>query len=154
MFRAKSRALPALAMVLVVGLPGLSACGGSEESKADYIVKVDAICEKHRTEVANLKAPANQNDNAALAGYYDQLAVALESLVKDFDDAGRPKDGKQQIDDILKRERTQIDQIRQLSAALRANDQPKARQISGAAEPESQRIQSDLKAFGFTKCGS
>jgi hypothetical protein len=146
------RVLPALALA-TIGLTGLIACGGSDLSKPDYIAKVDPICAKFQAEADAVKPPTSE-EGAALAGYYDQIAGVADRQVKEIDDAGRPKEGKKQIDDILKRQQAQIDQIRQLSAALRANDQPKAEQISAAAQPESDKIQADLKAFGFTKCGT
>jgi len=150
MSRATSRALPALALT---ALFGLSACGGSDLSKADYIAKVDPICEKYSAEAEKIPTPQGE-EPTGLAAYYDQIASLADRQVQEIDDAGRPKEGKQQIDELLKRQRTQIDQIRQLRAAIKANDQPKATQINAAAEPESNRIQSDLKAFGFTKCGA
>jgi hypothetical protein len=149
---ASRRALPALALA-AIGLIGLGACGGSDLSKADYIAKVDPICAKYQAEADAVKPPTSE-EGPALAGYYDQVAAVADRQVKEIDDAGRPKDGKKQIEDVLVRQRAQIEQIRQLSAALRAGDQPKAAQISAAAQPESDRIQSDLKAFGFTKCGT
>jgi hypothetical protein len=141
------------ALTLTVALTGLAGCGGGGPSKAEYIAQVDPICAKYQTEAERVTPPTSQ-EGAALASYYDQIAGVADRQVSEIDGIDRPKEGKAQMDDLLKRQRAQINQIRQLSAALRANDQPKASQISAAAEPDSDKIQSDLKAFGFTKCGS
>ena len=150
MSRASRPLLVALALTSVLGV---AACGDKKLSKADYIAKVDPICKKYSDQSNAIPEPKT-TDNTALSGYYVQLADLADKQTKEIDDVGRPKEGKAQIDDLLKRQQDQIGQLRQLADALKANDQAKANQIGTAAEPEGNKIDSDLKAFGFKVCGS
>jgi hypothetical protein len=144
---------PAVAVLTLSAFIGLAGCGGSHLSRSDYIAKVDPICAKYKAESQKLPEPTDPNDRNALAGYYDQLGALADKQTKEINDVGRPKEGKAQIDDLLKRQRAQIDRLRQLSAAVRANDEAKANQIGTDAQPAGKAIGDDFKAFGFKVCG-
>jgi hypothetical protein len=146
-------ARPLVAALALSSVLGLAACGSSGIPKAEYIGKVDPICAKYKGE-ANKITPPQTGDPAALGTYYSQLADLADRQTNEIDGVGRPKEGKAQIEDLLKRQRNQISQLRQLGDAIKANDETKANQIGSAADPEGKKIDADLKAFGFKTCGS
>lgn len=142
--------LPAL--LLLVPLLALAACGGDDgSSRDDYIAEADAICERLNEDIAE----ANESQPSNLAELRALLDRGLELTregLEEFEDLDPPEEIEDDVDDFLDSAREQAEVLEE---ARDADSIVEGSQILRERLPEIEEARRDAaEEIGFEECGS
>lgn len=140
-----------LAVTAVLGL-GLTACGGGGElSKKDLAKKANAICVKADNQGKAIATPANIQDAAQAAKYFDKAAPIVDKATKDLKALKPAKAVKADWNDFLaKQERANdlLAKVRRKADAKDASGLQDLQNFSGLATDRA----AAAKRVGATGC--
>lgn len=105
----------------------LSACGGSSNTKADFVARADAICTKTLSQTRAITPPVSSTQpGGALAAYLGQVVPLVQSEAGQIRALKRPAGGTAQDRLMLSQYLAALGQVvvayRQLEAAARRGD--------------------------------
>jgi citrate lyase beta subunit len=164
-FACVNRALPLLAMALLVVSPILVACGGDNDSsdggessagtisKDEFIEQADAICadsaDAQQEVQADLEAAASPEEAAAA---YEQLAELSQGVNDEINALGRPEGDEELIDDLAAKQDDLVGMVLDLADAIRAQDQAAVEEVSAELDDLLGETAEISEAYGFEVC--
>ena len=145
--------VPLLALAACKG--GTTASGTSPSatiSRADYQARANAICSGMNARGNSLQDPGT--DQAKLKQVVDQAIPITADGVAQLRKLPEPKGDEATIQGFYAKLDKLIADLKDESAALQANDLPRASQIATTFKADSSAANSAANAFGLTVCGA
>jgi hypothetical protein len=156
----------ALALALATVL--LAGCGGSDEngnaatdtettettiSKEEFIEQADAICTRSGDAQAEAQSALDTATGAEDAGSaYEGLAEVFQGVNDEIDSLPRPEGDEALIDDLSSKQNEAAALVRELAAAVRAQDQAEAERVATEFEQLTAEIGEIADSYGFEVC--
>jgi hypothetical protein len=149
---------------VLVPLLALAACTGGttassksppasgSTSKADYQSKANAVCATMNAKGNSLQDPGT--DQAKLKQVVDQAIPITSDGLAQLKQLPLPKGDEATIQSFYAKLDKLIADLRDESAALQANDLPKASQIATVFKTDSTAANDAANAYGLTVCGA
>jgi type III secretory pathway lipoprotein EscJ len=139
---------------VLVPVLALAACKAKTAtiSKADYQAKANAICATMNAKGNSLQDPGT--DQAKLKQVVDQAIPITSDGLAQLRQLPQPKGDEATIQSFFAKLDKLIADLRDESAALQANDLPKASQIATNFKTDSTAANDAANAYGLTVCGA
>jgi hypothetical protein len=145
--------VPVLALAACKG--GTTASGTSPSatiSRADYQARANAICSGMNAKGNSLQDPGT--DQAKLKQVVDQAIPITTDGLTQLRQLPAPKGDEATVQSFYAKLDKLIADLKDESAALQANNLPKASQIATTFKADSSAANSAANAFGLTVCGA
>ena len=161
----------ALALALAAVL--LAGCGGSDEggaatdtettettptteatiSKEEFVEQADAICAESGDAQAEAQSALEAaTDAEQTASAYEGLAEVFEAVNEQIDSFGRPQGDEALIDELSSKQSEVASLVRDLAAAVRAEDQAEAEGIASDIDQLVAETGELIDGYGFEVC--
>ena len=141
---------------VLVPVLALGACSSKAKtatiSRSDYQAKANAICSSMNAKGNSLQDPGT--DQAKLKQVVDQAIPITSDGVAQLRKLPEPKGDEATIEGFYAKLDKLIGDLKDESAALQANDLPKASQIATTFKTDSTAANDAANAYGLTVCGS
>ena len=158
------------ALALALAAVALAGCGGGDEggaandaetmptteatiSKEEFIEQADAICAESGDAQAEAQSALEAaTDAEQTASAYDGLAEVFEAVDEQIDSLGRPQGDEALIDELSSKQGEVASLVRDLAAAVRAEDQAEAEGIASDIDQLVAETGELIDGYGFEVC--
>jgi hypothetical protein len=147
---------------VLVALLALAACKGgttasgpspsASVSRSEYQSKANAICSTMNAKGNSLQDPGT--DQAKLKQVVDQAIPITSDGLAELRQLPMPKGDEATIEGFYAKLDKLIDDLKEESAALQANDLPRASAIATSFKTDSTAANNAANAYGLTVCGA
>jgi hypothetical protein len=141
---------------VLVPVLALAACKGPTKtatiSRSEYQTRANAICTSMNAKGNSLQDPGT--DQAKLKQVVDQAIPITSEGLAQLRQLPMPKGDEATIQGFYAKLDKLITDLKDESAALQANDLPRASQIATAFKTDSTAANSAANAYGLTVCGA
>jgi hypothetical protein len=141
---------------VLVPVLALTACKGATKtatiSRSEYQTRANAICTSMNARGNSLQDPGT--DQAKLKQVVDQAIPITSEGLAQLRQLPMPKGDEATIQGFYAKLDKLIADLKDESAALQANDLPRASQIATTFKADSSAANSAANAFGLTVCGA
>jgi hypothetical protein len=141
-------------LALALAAVPLAGCGGDDEiSKEEFIEQADAICAEGGDAQAEAQSVLETATGAEqVASAYEGLAEIFEGVNDEIDSLGRPEGDGALIDDLSSTQAEAAALVRELAAAVRAEDPVEAEAIGTQFEELRTETDEIVDSYGFEVC--
>jgi hypothetical protein len=143
------RRASAIALALVVLLPGCGGGSGKRLTKEEYAAKADAICGKYNQQIASFGSPKNLSDLAKVA---DKTLPVLDHAIKDISKLEPPASEKALSDQWLAQVRNLKDDLREIRDTAKAGNMQGVRAVVPKATEHNAKSNALASQLGMSVC--
>ena len=149
---AKSR-LGTLALLVIGAVLVLSSCGGGGSkrlTKEQFAAKADALCAAFHKKVNAVPTPTTADETVA---YLEKLLPLDEKLIADIKNLKPPANEEATVKRVgALGEEQSITRVKNLIAALKANDQAKVKTLIAEGDKNANEMKALFEQLGITEC--
>ena len=123
-------------------------------TKAQYIAQGDAVCKEIKEVPDTVAQPTDENDNAAVAAYFQQALDATKPKVEQFRALEPPVSDQAVADEMNATFADLLATTGDIIAALRQNNADAARSADETLTTIRDKLTRTAEGYGFTVCGT